>query len=511
MKPRRYPLSCSPNASLVRPRTATRALALVLALLIPLTPGVAQVTMPTPSSALPVLGDAGEMSVSMERRVGDNIAREIYRDPEFVDDPVLYAYVEGIWKPLLQAARERGDLTDELSERLAWEPLLVRDRSINAFALPGGYMGVHLGLIALTANRDELASVLGHEMSHITQRHIARLTAAQKQQAPWMLAGMVLAALAARSSPQAAQAAAIGSQAVAAQTQLNFSRDMEREADRMGFGVMTRAGFDGRGFVSFFNKLANANRINDNGSFPYLRSHPLTTERIADAQLQVQSQQFSAGAVTREAEPTLEHAMMAARARVLTEPGVDELRSALAQPRAPSFAALSPARKAGVLYAATLAGARLRNFDDARTTLSALTALTAAEPSAAQPVRWLAAEVALARGDAAQAQLLLDPQSDVRPEMLLAAQAQTRNGQAEAAAARLQTWVSVHPTDAAAWLQLSTARGASNDVLGAVRAEAEARAVHFDYAGALDRLKAAQLMARQKADRTSTRTLGGND
>src|SRR5674476_185928 len=129
------------------------------------------------AAQIPTLGDGSELGSAAERRLGDRIAREIYRDPDYIDDPVLMDYMQGIWQPLLAAARARGDLSPELAERFAWEIMLGRDRTINAFALPGGYFGVHLGLIAVVSSRDELASVLGHELSHVTQRHISRLIA----------------------------------------------------------------------------------------------------------------------------------------------------------------------------------------------------------------------------------------------------------------------------------------------------------------------------------------------
>ena len=133
-----------------------------------------------------------------------------------------------------------------------------------------------------------LATVLGHELSHVTQRHISRLVTQEKRQAPWVIGAMILGALATRKNPDAANAVISGSQAVAVQGQLNFSRDMEREADRIGFGVLTQAGFDPQGFVTMFDKLQQAARLNDNGSFPYLRTHPMTTERSADLQARLQ-------------------------------------------------------------------------------------------------------------------------------------------------------------------------------------------------------------------------------
>ena len=234
--------------------------------------------------SLPSLGDNSELAAGAERRIGDRIAASIYRDPDYIDDPVLWDYVQSLWQPLMAAAIARGELHAELQERFAWEFFLIRDRTVNAFALPGAYFGIHLGLVGVVSNQDELAAVLAHELSHVTQRHISRLLTQQSRQAPWVIGAMILGALAASKNPQAASAAMAGGQALALQTQLDFSRDMEREADRVGFGVMTDAGFEGRGVTGVFEKLQQAARLNDNGAFPYLRSHPLTTERIAEAQ-----------------------------------------------------------------------------------------------------------------------------------------------------------------------------------------------------------------------------------
>ena len=275
-------------------------------------------------SSLPTLGDGSALTTGEERRLGDRIIRELYRDPDYIDDPVLVEYVQGLWQALLAAARARGELSPELDERFAWEVLLGRDRTVNAFALPGGYLGVHLGLIGVVATRDELASVLAHELSHVTQRHISRLMAQQSRQTPLLVGAMVLAALAASKNPGAAQAMVGGGQAVALQNQLNFSRDMEREADRIGYGLMEPSGFAPQGFVGMFDKLQQANRLNDNGSWPYLRSHPLTTQRMADMQ-----SRLPPGGAVQPVAPSLEHAMVAARARVLSNPGVDAQRATL--------------------------------------------------------------------------------------------------------------------------------------------------------------------------------------
>ena len=461
--------------------------ALIASLLIAFLP---QAVLPVQAQPqLPALGDGGDMTVSAERRLGDGIIRHLYRDPDYIDDPVLVEYVQTLWQALLAAARERGELPPELDERFAWEVLLGRDRTVNAFALPGGYLGVHLGLIGVVASRDELASVLAHELSHVTQRHIARLITQQNRQTPLMIGAMILGALAASKSPHAAQALAMGGQALVVQNQLNFSRDMEREADRVGYGLMAPAGFAPQGFAAMFEKLQQANRINDNGSWPYLRSHPLTTERLAD----VQSRQLQ---VMPAPPPTLEHALLAARARVLAQPGVEVLRQWMAEPEGGGFAALPAARRAAALYAAVLAASQLREPAVARALQPRLLQAVQGDAAALRQARLLAAEVELAAGDAASAWRLV-PAGEQRPERMLRAQAGLRAGQVGDLAGPLQTWVALHPRDAGMWQLLSSVWQAQGQPLRAVRAEAEAHAARYDYAAAVDRFKAGQDLARQ--------------
>ncbi|WP_298212182.1 M48 family metalloprotease [Acidovorax sp.] len=444
--------------------------------------------------SLPTLGDNSDLTTSAERRLGDRIIRELYRDPDYIDDPVIADYVQGIWQPLMAAAKARGELSPELDERFAWELLLGRDRTVNAFALPGGYLGVHLGLIGVVTTRDELASVLAHELSHVTQRHISRLITQQSKQTPLLLGAMILGALAASKNPGATQALVVGGQALAIQNQLNFSRDMEREADRVGYGLMAPAGFAPQGFVSMFDKLQQANRLNDNGSWPYLRSHPLTTERMADMQSRIPpgTTAPATGAVT------LEHAMVAARARVLANPGVDTLRQWIAEPQGVGFSGQPAYRRAAALYAAALGSHQLRDAAGARAAVRKLDELVRADPAARRLVRLLDAEIELAAGDAAAA-LAAVPEGGVvrRPELVLRTQALLRAGRAGEGAQALQTWVTTHPKDATVWQLLASVWQAQGQGLRAIRAEAEAHAARYDYAAAVDRFKAGQDLARR--------------
>ena len=492
-------------SSLLPPHLLRRlgVLGVCAALMLPVAPAQAQLN----SNRLPNLGDGAEVPLGVERRLGESIAREIYRDPDYIDDPVLGDYVQSIWQTLLTSSRQRGELTPELEQQFAWEVSLIRDRSINAFALPGGYLGVHLGLISAVSSADELASVLAHELSHVTQRHIARMIAQQGRQGPMVMGAMIFGMLAATRTPSAsgmsaANAVMVGGQAAAMQSQLNFSRDMEREADRVGYGVMTEAGYEPQGFVTMFEKLQQASRLNDNGSFPYLRSHPMTTERISDAQARQQLLPPRAAVATT---PT--HAMMSARAQVLAKPGVDGLRSMAAQANATTLAMANKAKQAGLLYGATLSEMQQRNFAAARQQLVRLQALNGLELSAVRMVRLLAAELALTAGDATQAVALLEPKATVmasndrasRMQLARNRVATQKPTQGKVAASELSIWLNQHPRDASAWLLQASAYELQGDGLRSIRAQAEARAMELDYSAAVDRFKAAQALAHQMA------------
>ena len=522
-------------------RPVLRACGLVVAasLLLPISLSNAQVVSdPGNTSALPSLGGAEGISISAERRLGDRIARSIYQDPDYLDDPLLVDYLQALWQPLLGSARARGDVPPELAERMAWELMISRERTVNAFALPGGYLGVNLGLLAVTERPEEVASVLAHELSHVSQRHIARLMSREERMAPWMMGAMILGALAAGSNAQVASAAIAGSTAAVAQNQLNFSRDMEREADRVGFGVLSGAGFDAQGFVSMFDKLQQASRLNDDGAFPYLRSHPLSGERIADMRARLPQGPVATGAaaalssapaktqtpstlnlnldlpgvrsgvvgpstaIGRQGPSVEVHTLMSSRARVLAENGPDRMRSWLQVGQGPNA-------KPGERYAAALSALRLGQRDKALELAQKLRDTVAPDARFAADALMLELLLSPSTSQASPAQIALLAElrdrslaGASRAAVVLGAQAAIASGQPQRAVSRLQSWVVLQPRDALAWQTLARAYQVQGQSLRAVRAEAEARAAHLDYSGAVDRFRAAQSLpvAERSAD-----------
>ena len=236
---------------------------------------------------LPDLGDVSQATISPfeEKQIGLRIMRDIRADPTYLDDPEINSYLNSLGFELISSSNEANP--DQSFEFFA-----LQDASINAFALPGGFMGFNSGLIIAAQSESELAAVMAHEIAHVTQKHLARMIAGQKYSMMMTLASLALAIIAARSNPQAGQAVLVTAQAKAIQSQLDFTRNHEKEADRIGLNILLDAGFDPRGMSAFFERLQKAGRFYENGAPSYLRTHPLTFERIADIQNRTQKMTY---------------------------------------------------------------------------------------------------------------------------------------------------------------------------------------------------------------------------
>ena len=241
---------------------------------------------PLQAQNLPELGDVAgsELSAANEKRIGQQIMHQIrWQDASYLDDPDVETY-------LMQLGGRLAAVSDDPG--IGFQFFAINDPSINAFAMPGGFIGVHTGLILAAQSESELAGVLAHEISHVTQRHIARqLYQSNKVSIASMLA-MGVALLAGHSSGQAAGAAIVATQAGAVSAQLAYSRDFEREADRQGFEIMRRSGFEVRGMSAFFQRLQKAMQLYESNATAYLRTHPLSGERMTDMQNRELSQPY---------------------------------------------------------------------------------------------------------------------------------------------------------------------------------------------------------------------------
>ncbi len=279
-----------------------------------------------PSAALaqnlPSLGDTDrqELSPLMERRLGEEIMRNVRRDPDYLNDAGVTEYLNDFGTTLLSV---RPDARGEAGYDFFF--FAVRDPTLNAFALPGGFIGVHSALVLAAQTESELASVLAHEIGHVAQRHIARMLGRQRQDALIPLAAAILAALAASSNSDASAALLLGGEGMAIQRQLNFTREAEREADRVGLQILQEAGFDTSGMIAFFGRMQNATRSYSDTAPAFLRSHPLTTERIADIQARTRDQRY------RQRADSLDFHLARARLRLLQDGSAQGLRGAASQ------------------------------------------------------------------------------------------------------------------------------------------------------------------------------------
>ncbi len=250
--------------------------------------------------SLPDLGDVsqGDMTPFQERRLGESIMLEVRADSSYSDDTEVTDYLNAIGYKLVGAS------TDSRQE---FNFFLMVDPQVNAFALPGGFVGINSGLMLTAQSESELAGVMSHEIGHVVQRHFARMLSAQKDTQLVALAGLAIAILAARSNSQVSQAAMIGTQAGSVQSSLNFTRANEQEADRVGFQILEKGGFDTSAMAIFFERMLNATRFYQTAAPAYLRTHPLTTSRISDMQNRAQNLPY------RQVPDSLEFQLMRAK------------------------------------------------------------------------------------------------------------------------------------------------------------------------------------------------------
>jgi predicted Zn-dependent protease len=306
---------------------------------------------------LPDIGSPADTVLSRDREI--QIGRAIYKSlrdtGRIITDPEVQEYIQDIGQKLAAHGTDSGQ---------KFRFFVVDDPAINAFALPGGFVGVHSGLVLATANESELAGVLAHEISHVTQRHISRAIFANQRASILTMAAMLGAILlgAATGSSDAVQGAIVAAQGAAAQQQINFTRSNEYEADRVGVGLLASAGFNPAGMASFFETLARQTGPLASQAPEFLRTHPVTVNRIAE------SRERAAQFPPRETTDATGYSLMRARLRVISSPtpeaAVRQFAGDLKDPR--------KVGDIGVDYGMALAQLQQGDFSKARDAFEAL-------------------------------------------------------------------------------------------------------------------------------------------
>lgn len=427
-------------------------------------------------SELPDLGDGAGLSITadQEYRLGRRFLRMLRAQTPVVADPVVQDYLERLcYRLAFNSPLQHPDLS------LA----IVRDSSINAFAVPGGVIGVNVGLLLHAETEAELSSVLSHELGHLSQRHFVRKLAENKQNAWLSLAGFLTTiALASAGDSQGAIAVNAASQAAVINRSLAYSRQFEQEADRIGMQTLVDAGMDPHAMPTFFQRMERQSRTS--GAIPeFVLTHPLTASRIADTYSRAQRY------VEKLPQDSLDYQLV--RMRFLTGYMANSSGGIARFQR--QLAGLAPATERAQItrFGLALALLRDRQYDKARETLAPLLAT----PLPRHDYVIAAAEIALAERNYAEAARLLQPALAIAPDnyplLMYYARAQISDGHPEAVLGRLEALARERPDDPYLWRMLVDGYTASKNTLGVYRSRAESYYLNGDEERAMEQLRIA--------------------
>ena len=430
-------------------------------------------------SRLPSLGDASSSLISpqLEKRIGQSFLKQINANLNTVDDPLIKYYV----------TQQLGQLAQHSNLREAILSVVVIDNpSINAFAAPGGVVGINLGLILAAEDVHEYSSVMAHELAHLSQRHFARGVEEQRRQSLPTLASMIAALiLGAAGGGDAAIAALSTVQAAAQANQLRFSRERETEADRIGMNTMARAGLDPNAASRMFERMQRTYRFTRKPP-EFLLTHPLSETRIADARNQAMN--FA----KQDYEDSLDYQLMRVRTEVHYRKnhsqGVDTYRKRLQQSTGDLAAS----------YGLALSMSKLGQHEEA---LSRVEAVYALNP---QSILYNAAYAELliegARSEQAQSmlrqQLALNP--DNPPLSMLYAKAMIAQGRYDDAEATLLNLSKRYPDDVDVWYELAETAGLAGNITGVHLARADFFYLHGAYHRSIQHLEYAKRLVSRR-------------
>lgn len=455
-------------------RTTTAALALALATALPA----------AADNSLPDIGTAGVSAMSIEReaRFGQAFSRFARANQPVVDDPVLNEYVTGLGLKLLSQAD---------SVRFPFRFLLIRDDSINASAFLGGVVQLHTGLFLNAANESELASVMAHEITHVTQRHIARYLESQSRSTPLTIAGLVGSVALAVVNPQAGMAALQTTLGLKMQSAINYTRDNEFEADRLGLRLLYNAGFDPNAMATFFQKLAEQYQF---ASTPpqMLLTHPLPASRIAEARSR------AAEYPVRQYAPDLDFQFAKARIMVrFQQSGTTELHNYFAR-AAGSGGDWQPD---AARYGQALALLAINRNEEAEPVLADLAGRHGSNTFVLDALTDL--DNARKRHDAAIARLqqAAQRQPDNQVVMINLADSLLQAGRHQEAAELLDGYLRRHPENPLAWDLIAQAYRPLSDESAFRQAQAEVAALKGRYEVAVDQMELAANLSQDAMQR----------
>lgn len=420
---------------------------------------------------LPDIGSSSSqvLSPAAERELGSIYMEQIRYYQYTYYDPLIDDYLQHLTEPLRAHAKSSQDFTF----------FVIQNPRINAFALPGGYIGLHTGLISATQNEAELASVIAHEMAHVTQRHIARMFERSKQQLLPTLAAILGSAILATQSPEAGMGALTATMAGAHQGSINFTRENEEEADRVGMELLNSSGYDPHAMPAFFARMWEANRYNQFNLPEFLSTHPVTEARIADSQHR--ASQYEKKAYRN----SLDFYLVKARVDFV---GNNDMRRMLAEYQSKLSNASGDEAEA-LRYGYVLGLIQTAKYDQA---FAEVKKLREADPHSIY-YRLAEADVLYKKQQSTQALILLKDTYELTPRSQAAALAYAtgllNNGNFKEARDMLRRFIRNNPEHIQALNMLAEAQGKANYLAEAYQTRAEILVLYGDYRGAIKQLK----------------------
>ncbi len=430
---------------------------------------------------LPELGSSSSVATSLtfEHELGQQFLRAVRAQTPGFEDPLVIDYLEH----LIFRLAEHSDLEDR---RLYI--ILIKNPTINAFAAPGGILGINHGLFLHAETRHEFSAIIAHELAHLSQRHFARGIDASKKAGVISIAGLLTGAiLAATAGGDAGMAALAGSQGLASAQKLSYSRTREAEADRIGIGTMMRADLDPRAMAYMFERLDRLTRGNGDQIPEFLRTHPVTKSRISDAYNQTES------IAKKKWDLDVDYQFMRTRVRVQTASNIDATFNRLVHQGKTLQGLPADANR----YGLALANARLNRGDEAIRILDELDQdYPNYLPITLAKIEALAASQRLGNAiEEASRALAINP--DNYPLTMIKASLLNATERSDLASELLAELALARPFDDQVWFQLAESLGLANDIPGVHQARAEYFVLNGDLEGAIKQLGYALPLVRR--------------